>query len=76
VVVVAHTRAPTEARVAAAEPAQQVNPPQVRPPQVGHKRHLSPFWRHFLQLLTAMVAGTIATGIIFASVIGFQAYGR
>jgi hypothetical protein len=76
VVVVAHTRAPTEARVAAAGPAQQAGPPQARPPQAGHRRHLSPFWRHFLQTLAAMVAGTIATGIIFASVIGFSAYGQ
>jgi hypothetical protein len=73
---VAHTHAPTEARAAAVGPAQQAGPPQARPPQIGHKRHLRPFWPRFLQLLAAMVAGTIATGTIFASVIGFQAYGQ
>jgi hypothetical protein len=31
-------------------------------------------WRHFLQVLAAMAVGTIATGTIFASVIGLTAY--
>lgn len=53
-----------------------MNPSQARPPQAGHKPHLSPVWRHFLQTLAAMTAGTIATGLTFASVIGFTAYGQ
>ena len=67
-------RAPTEAPAAAAEPAQQVDPPQARPPQVGHKRHLSPFWRHFLEMLAAMAVGMIATGAIFLSIVGLKTW--
>jgi hypothetical protein len=66
----AQPRAPTEARAAAVEPAQEGSPPQARPPDAGHKRHLSPFWRHFLEMLAAMAVGMIATGAIFVSVTG------
>jgi NhaP-type Na+/H+ or K+/H+ antiporter len=68
------TRAPTEARAAAAEPAQQVNPPQAPVSEVGHTRHLSPFWRHFLEMLAAMAVGTIATAAIFVSVTGLTTW--
>jgi hypothetical protein len=68
------TRAPTEARAAAVERAQQVDPPQARPPEVSHKRHLSPFWRHFLEMLAAMAVGMLATGAIFVSVTGLKTW--
>ena len=67
-------RAPTKARTAAAEPAQQVHPPQARPPQAGHRRHLSPFWRHFLEMLGAMAVGMLATGAIFLSITGLKTW--
>jgi hypothetical protein len=67
-------RAPTKARTAAAEPAQQVHPPQARPPQAGHRRHLSPFWRHFLEMLGAMAVGMLATGAIFVSATGLKTW--
>ena len=68
------TRAPTKARTAAAEPAQQVHPPQARPPQAGHRRHLSPFWRHFLEMLGAMAVGMLATGALFLSITGLKTW--
>jgi hypothetical protein len=70
----AQPRAPTKARAAVVEPAQQVNPPQARPPEVGHKRRLSPFWRHFLEMLSAMAVGMIATGAIFVSITGLKTW--
>jgi flagellar biosynthetic protein FliP len=57
-----------------AEPAQQVDLPQARSPQLGHKRHLSPFWRHFLEMLAAMAVGMIATGAIFLSIVGLKTW--
>jgi hypothetical protein len=39
--------------------------------QSGHtprRRGLSPFWRHFLEMLAIMSAGMLATGAIFVSV--------
>jgi flagellar biosynthetic protein FliP len=70
------TRAPTKARAAAVEPAQQVRRPQARSAQahLAHKRHLSPFWRHFLEMLAAMAVGMIATGAIFISVTGLKTW--
>ena len=67
-------RAPTEAPAAVAEPAEQVDLPQARPPQLGHKRHLSPFWRHFLEMLAAMAVGMLATGAIFLSIVGLKTW--
>jgi hypothetical protein len=67
-------RAPTEAPVAVAEPAQQVDLPQARPPQLGHKRRLSPFWRHFLEMLAAMAVGMVATGAVFLSIVGLKTW--
>jgi hypothetical protein len=70
----AQPRAPTKARAAVVEPAQQVDPPQARLPEVGHKRRLSPFWRHFLEMLSAMAVGMIATGAIFVSITGLKTW--
>lgn len=68
------TRAPTKARVAVVEPAQQVDRPPASPPAAGRKRHLSLFWRHFLEMLGAMVVGMIATGAIFLSLTGLTTW--
>jgi flagellar biosynthetic protein FliP len=68
------TRAPTKARAAPAERAQQVDPPQSIPPEAGYKHRLSPFWRHFLEMLAAMAVGMIATGAIFVSVTGLKTW--
>jgi hypothetical protein len=68
------TRAPTNDRAAVVEPAQQVDRPQARSPEAGRKRHLSSFWRHFLEMLGAMAVGMIATGAIFISVTGLKTW--
>src|SRR4029453_2516139 len=74
VVVMAQPRAPTKARAAVVEPAQKGDPPQAPLPEVGHKRRLSPFWRHFLEMLSAMAVGMIATGAIFVSITGLKTW--
>jgi NhaP-type Na+/H+ or K+/H+ antiporter len=51
-----------------------MDPPQARPPEVGHKRRLSPFWRHFPEMLAAMAVGMIATGAIFVSITGLKTW--
>jgi hypothetical protein len=43
-------------------------------PGVHHKRHLSAFWRHFLEMLAAMAVGMIATGAVFLSVVGLKTW--
>jgi hypothetical protein len=44
------------------------------PARTHRKRHLPPFWRHFLQMLAAMVAGMIATGAVFLTVVGLKTW--
>jgi hypothetical protein len=39
----------------------------------GHRR-LSPFWRHFLEMLAVMVGGMLATGAIFVWVVGLVSW--
>jgi len=41
-----------------------------KPSAVDHSRLVSPFWRHFLEMLAAMVVGMVATGAIFLSIVG------
>jgi hypothetical protein len=41
---------------------------------VDRRRHLSPFQRHFLEMLGAMAVGMIATGAIFLSVVGLKTW--
>jgi hypothetical protein len=38
------------------------------------RRRLSPFWRHFLEMLAMMVVGMLATGAIFVSVVGLASW--
>jgi hypothetical protein len=40
------------------------------------RRHMAPFWRHFLQMLAVMVAGAIGTGAVFLSVVGLKTWGE
>ena len=40
----------------------------------GYKRHLSPFWRHFLEMLAAMVVRMLVTGAIFLSIVGLKTW--
>jgi hypothetical protein len=35
-------------------------------------RHLSPFWRHFVQMLAVMMVGMVASAAIFLSVVGMD----
>jgi flagellar biosynthetic protein FliP len=39
-----------------------------------HRGRLSPFWRHFLEMLAAMTVGMIATGAIFLSLVGLKTW--
>jgi hypothetical protein len=68
------TRAPTNARAGPTAPAQRGSPQQPSSPEAGHKRHLSPFWRHFLEMLAAMAVGMVVTGAIFVSVTGLKTW--
>jgi hypothetical protein len=40
----------------------------------GHR--LTPFWRHYLQMVAAMTVGMVATGAIFLSVVGLRTWGE
>jgi uncharacterized protein YacL len=68
------THAPTTARTAAVQPTHQASPPQARPPKAEHRRRLSPFWRHFLEMLAAMALGMIPAAAIFVTVTGMKTW--
>lgn len=38
------------------------------------RKRVSPFWRHFLEMLAAMAVGMIATGAIFLSTVGLKTW--
>ena len=59
----AKARVPTEDRLSYEVPAEKPG-----------TQHLSPFWRHFLQMLGAMAVGMIVTGAIFLSVVGLKTW--
>lgn len=67
VVLVAETVSATE-RDGHAHREAAGHPASVRPG--GRTRHLSPFWRHFVQMLAVMGAGMITTGFIIVRVGG------
>jgi hypothetical protein len=62
----AHTHDRPSASVRNIEPGTPVGVPAAK----EHKRYMSPFWRHFLQMLAVMVVGMIAAGAIFIAIVG------
>ncbi len=38
------------------------------------RRHVSPFWRHFLEMLAVMMAGMIVSAAVFLSVVGLKTW--
>lgn len=48
-----------------------------RPPDAlrrAPKRRLSPYWRHFFQMLAAMMVGMMAAGATFLSIVGAKTW--
>lgn len=65
---------PARNRLFAAPLDQQPGSPPVMPAETPRKRHISSFWRHFLQMLAAMAAGMIATAATFLTVVGLKTW--
>jgi hypothetical protein len=70
----AEGQASTRDRDSAVGRDRQAGTPLLMPSEENAKRHLSPFWRHFLQMLAAMVVGMIATGAIFLTIVGAKTW--
>jgi cytochrome bd-type quinol oxidase subunit 2 len=64
----------TEDRPHAAERDKPAGTAVVKRSEKNGRRHLSPFWRHFLQMLAAMAVGMIAAGAIFVSIVGAKTW--
>jgi len=56
------------------EPAHHPNPGSMVSDQRVHGGRLSAFWRHFLEMIGAMVVGMIATGFIFVAIVGLKSW--
>jgi hypothetical protein len=41
---------------------------------IAGKHHLSPFWRHFLQMLAVMIAGMIVSAAVLLSFVGLKTW--
>jgi hypothetical protein len=69
----AETHAPLDPT---ARPHDTHNAVVVQPASAGPRdgRRLSPFWRHFLEMLGAMAAGMLVTGVIFVFVVGLKSW--
>jgi hypothetical protein len=73
VVCMARTHASHEVQFRAADSG--IRRVAVAGPETADKaRHVPPFWRHFLQMLAAMMIGMIATGAIFLSAVGVKTW--
>jgi hypothetical protein len=70
----AQTRIPAQADGTAPGRPREEDPPPASSGGGGHKRHLSPFWRHFLEMFAAMVVGMLVTGAIFLSIVGLKTW--
>jgi hypothetical protein len=70
----ANTQVPTQDRLSAIGQDKEPGSPLVTPAEKEGKQRISPFWRHFLQMLAAMVVGMIATGAIFIAIVGLKTW--
>jgi hypothetical protein len=74
VVVMAKVHVAPEDRLQAGGRDTDVGAPPVMPSETNGKRHMSPFWKHFWQMLAAMAVGMITTGAIFLSIVGAKTW--
>jgi len=74
VVVMAKAQVSTQDRFSAAGRDNEPPTPVLGPAEKNGKGHLSPFWRHFLQMLAAMVVGMITAGAIFLTIVGAKTW--
>jgi len=70
----------SQTHIVGSDPASEQGPGQaashhhVAVAEVHHRRRLSHFWRHLLEMLGAMVVGMITTGAIFISIVGLKSW--
>jgi hypothetical protein len=70
----AQIRSPGEASDQTSSGPREESPSQASSGGAGQKRHVFPFWRHFLEMLVAMVVGMLVTGAIFLSIVGLKTW--
>jgi hypothetical protein len=63
----AQARVRTEDRISRVELETEASTPLAIAAEKQHKRHIPPFWRHYLQMAAVMVVGMVAAGAIFVS---------
>jgi hypothetical protein len=70
----AHTQIPMKKHTVGRPPGTATSKPSPTAVERNRGRHISPFWRHFLQMLAPMMVGMIATGAIFLSIVGLKTW--
>jgi NhaP-type Na+/H+ or K+/H+ antiporter len=56
------------------EPGKEASKPLATAPEKHHKRRISPFWRHYLQMAVVMGIGMVASGAILTFAVGLKSW--
>jgi hypothetical protein len=70
----AQARVATEDRISTIQPEREASKPLPIAAEKQHKRHLSPFWRHYLQMAAVMAVGMVASGALLVIVSGLKSW--
>lgn len=70
----ANAQLPTQRQPSVLGPGRDAGTPPAGPSENNRRRYVTPFWRHFLEMLTAMVVGMVAAGAIFVGVVGVKTW--
>jgi hypothetical protein len=57
------------------DPTQEAGQRAISPGR-RHERRISPFWRHFLEMLGVMVVGMVAAGFMLLRIVGLTSWGE
>jgi hypothetical protein len=64
----------TEDRISTIQAEREASKPLPIAAEKQHKRHLSPFWRHYLQMAAVMAVGMVASGALLVIVSGLKSW--
>ena len=70
----AQTRVTTEDRPFEVNAEGEPSQPVAIAAKKQHKRHISPFWRHYLQMAAVMAVGMVASGALLVIVSGVKTW--
>ena len=70
----AQARVSTQDPISAVEQSEEAGKSRGIEPDKHHQRHISPFWRHYLQMAAVMGLGMVASGAILTFAVGLKSW--